>query len=166
MKRQLMMRTTIRARLTLVYGGLFLLAGMVLLGVTYVLVGQRMPRVDRGGPERQAAGCPPRPSCPRSARRAEHRGAADIRAEGAGRRAASSALDSLLTQGGIALAVVSAAAIAFGWLIAGRALQPLHQITDTARRIADATAPGAGCTSGSRCAGRRTRCGSWPTPST
>ena len=53
-----------------------------------------------------------------------------------------SALDSLLTQGGIALAVVSAAAIALGWLIAGRVLQPLHQITDTARRIADATAPG------------------------
>ncbi|MEK8108971.1 HAMP domain-containing sensor histidine kinase [Micromonospora sp. M12] len=34
------------------------------------------------------------------------------------------ALESLLTQGGIALIVVSAAAIAFGWLLAGRALQP------------------------------------------
>ena len=32
---------TIRARLTLVYGGLFLLAGLVLLAVTYVLVEQR-----------------------------------------------------------------------------------------------------------------------------
>ncbi|MEK8108972.1 hypothetical protein NKG94_37410 [Micromonospora sp. M12] len=39
-----MKRLTIRARLTLIYGGLFLLAGMVLLAVTYVLVDQRMPQ--------------------------------------------------------------------------------------------------------------------------
>jgi signal transduction histidine kinase len=48
------------------------------------------------------------------------------------------ALHTLLTQGLIALAVVSAAAIALGWLVAGRMLQPLHQITATARRIAAA----------------------------
>ncbi|GAB3149750.1 HAMP domain-containing sensor histidine kinase [Micromonospora sonneratiae] len=53
-------------------------------------------------------------------------------------------LDSLLTQGGIALMIVSAAAIAFGWLIAGRALQPLHQITETAHRIAGADTAGRG----------------------
>ena len=33
-----MTRLTIRARLTLVYGGLFLVAGMALLGVTYLLI--------------------------------------------------------------------------------------------------------------------------------
>jgi signal transduction histidine kinase len=49
-------------------------------------------------------------------------------------------LHTLLTQGAIALAIVSAAAIALGWLIAGRMLQPLHRITETARRIADAPA--------------------------
>ena len=53
-----------------------------------------------------------------------------------------SALNTVLTQGAIALAVVSAAAIALGWLIAGRLLQPLHRITDTARRIAYAPAGG------------------------
>jgi signal transduction histidine kinase len=36
--------------------------------------------------------------------------------------------------------VVGAAAIAFGWLIAGRLLQPVHRVTETARRIADAPA--------------------------
>ena len=41
------MRLTIRARLTLVYGGLFVLAGLVLLAVTYVLVSQRLPRQGR-----------------------------------------------------------------------------------------------------------------------
>ena len=50
------------------------------------------------------------------------------------------AMDALLTQGGIALAVVSAAAIALGWLLAGRMLQPLHRVTDTARRITAAPA--------------------------
>jgi signal transduction histidine kinase len=48
----------------------------------------------------------------------------------------SDALTSQLTQGGIALGVVGAVAIALGWLIAGRVLAPLHRVTDTARRIA------------------------------
>jgi signal transduction histidine kinase len=50
------------------------------------------------------------------------------------------ALQTLLTQGGVALVVVGAAATAFGWLIAGGLLQPLHRMTETARRIADAPA--------------------------
>jgi hypothetical protein len=37
-------RLTIRARLTLVHGGLLLLASVVLLGVTYMLVDQRLRR--------------------------------------------------------------------------------------------------------------------------
>jgi signal transduction histidine kinase len=51
-----------------------------------------------------------------------------------------STLDILVTQGGIALLVVGAAASALGWLVAGRLLQPLQQMTETARRIADAPA--------------------------
>ncbi|MGX9884834.1 sensor histidine kinase [Streptomyces sp. NPDC002276] len=50
------------------------------------------------------------------------------------------ATTSLLTQGGIALGVVGAAAAGFGWLVAGRVLAPLHRVTDTARRIAGAPA--------------------------
>ena len=37
-------RLTLRMRLTLVYGGLFLLAGLVLLALTYFLVVQQIPR--------------------------------------------------------------------------------------------------------------------------
>ena len=37
------MRLTVRTRLTLIYGGLFVLAGVVLLAITYVLVQQRLP---------------------------------------------------------------------------------------------------------------------------
>jgi nitrate/nitrite-specific signal transduction histidine kinase len=49
-------------------------------------------------------------------------------------------LDSLLTQGGLALLLVGVAAVGFGWLMADRVLRPLHRITDTAARIAAAGA--------------------------
>ncbi|MEU9843516.1 HAMP domain-containing sensor histidine kinase, partial [Actinomadura sp. NPDC048032] len=45
-------------------------------------------------------------------------------------------LNALLTQGGIALGLVGAAGLGFGWLLADRALRPVHAITETARRVA------------------------------
>ncbi|AGZ39730.1 sensor histidine kinase [Actinoplanes friuliensis] len=119
------MKLTVRGRLTLVYGGLFLAFGVVMLGVTYVLVSQRVPTktvmssVSAPGPAR------PEPEM------IFKRIAEDTRDD---------ALGALLTQGGIALLVVGAIAIALGWLVAGRMLQPLHQITATARRIAESPA--------------------------
>ncbi|MGW2200401.1 sensor histidine kinase, partial [Streptosporangium sp. NPDC001682] len=50
------------------------------------------------------------------------------------------ATTSMLTLGGIALVVVGGAAAGFGWLVTGRVLAPLHQVTETARRIAAAPA--------------------------
>ncbi|GAA3736028.1 HAMP domain-containing sensor histidine kinase [Plantactinospora mayteni] len=135
-----MKRLTIRARLTLVYGGLFLLAGVVLLAVTYVLVEQRMPgtvgvALNKTRLPESTAG---RVISPNDAEQFR------IFARQIQDEARDNALETLLTQGGIALAVVSAIAVAFGWLIAGRALQPLHQITGTARRIAGAGTAGHG----------------------
>lgn len=128
------MKLTVRGRLTLVYGGLFLVAGVVMLGFTYVLVSQQLPGktlVSGGGMigEAGVAGEPP----PELARPDVifQRVVADTRDD---------ALYALLTQGGIALLVVGAAAIALGWLVAGRMLQPLHRITETARRIAESPA--------------------------
>ena len=115
------MRLTVRGRLTLVYGGLFVVAGLVLLGATYVLVSHQLPVVAG-----IAADLPPN----------DVMGPASVQKFVADTR--ENTLHSMLTQGAIALVVVSAAAIALGWLVAGRMLQPLHQITATARRIADA----------------------------
>jgi signal transduction histidine kinase len=121
------MRLTVRGRLTLVYGGLFLAAGLVMLGFTYVLVSQRLPgkTLITGG----SVGAPP-PGAP-APDVVFQRVAADTRDD---------ALSALLTQGGIALLVVGAAAVAIGWLVAGRMLQPLHRITETARRVAESPA--------------------------
>ncbi|MEH1015161.1 HAMP domain-containing sensor histidine kinase [Micromonospora sp. CPCC 206060] len=138
-----MKKLTIRARLTLIYGGLFLLAGTVLLAVTYVLVDQRLTHGLgfnlRGSGSRSVP--LPQSGTPITAEQAETlRGLVRQVQEDARQ----DALDSLLTQGGVALAVVTVAAVAFGWLLAGRALQPLNQITGTARRIAGADSAGRG----------------------
>ena len=130
-----MNRWTIRVRLTVLYGGLFFLAGAVLLGVTYLLMSQRLDR-DLGDASDLAL---------RNEQLFERFGEngemvkqaiLDARAER--EQVREDALDSLLTQGGIALVGVGVVAGAFGWLVAGRALQPLQRITDTARRIAGA----------------------------
>ncbi|HEY0002901.1 MAG TPA: HAMP domain-containing sensor histidine kinase [Actinoplanes sp.] len=129
------MRLTVRGRLTLVYGGMFVLASSVLLGATYVLVSSRMPivatrisgeavRPDPLGPDSNGKIAPPTEELKQIVESTQD-----------------SALDTMVTQGALMLVVVSAAAIALGWLVAGRMLQPLHQITATARRIA--TAPDA-----------------------
>ncbi|BCL16682.1 sensor histidine kinase [Micromonospora sagamiensis] len=138
-----MKKLTIRARLTLVYGGLFLFAGTVLLAVTYVLVDQRLTRGlgfdlrsrDSGKVSLPQSGTKITPEQAETLRGLVRQVQEDARQD---------ALDSLLTQGGVALAVVTVAAVAFGWLVAGRALQPLNQITGTARRIAGADGAGRG----------------------
>jgi signal transduction histidine kinase len=119
------MRLTVRGRLTLVYGSMFFVAGLVLLGATYVLVSQSVPA---GKAFFGASTGPP----------SSINGNLLVQQVADGTR--NSALHTLLTQGGIALVVITAAATALGWLIAGRMLQPLHRITETARRIADAPA--------------------------
>ncbi|WP_329056285.1 HAMP domain-containing histidine kinase [Amycolatopsis sp. NBC_01488] len=119
---------SLRLRLTVLYGGLFLLAGGALLGVTYLLftqqVGRRVTFIAGTAP----AGLPVLPS-PESL---------DEQA----RQVREAAATSLLTQGAIALGAVAVLAAGLGWLVAGRALAPLRQVTDTARRIAAAAEPG------------------------
>ncbi|KUL30498.1 sensor histidine kinase [Actinoplanes awajinensis] len=113
-----------RRRLTLVYGGLFLLAGLILLGSIYVLGGQSKVTA-AGSMQREDVATPPN---------------GDVLFKTVIRETQADTMHTVLTQGAIALVVISAAAIALGWLIAGRMLQPLHQITATARRIAESPA--------------------------
>ncbi|MEV0133957.1 HAMP domain-containing sensor histidine kinase [Dactylosporangium sp. NPDC050688] len=123
-----MNRLTIRARLTLVYGGLFLLAGLLLLAVTYALLYQRLSAhtlvAGTAGDLPPGLAAPPKGDAMYVKQIKEN--------------VTNETGQVLLTQGGIALGVIALAATAFGWLIAGRLLQPLHQVTATARRIADA----------------------------
>ncbi|GAA4897106.1 signal transduction histidine kinase [Stackebrandtia albiflava] len=116
-------RLTIRARLTLVYGGLLLVAGVAVLGITYALVSRRDPEPSLNSVDSPVTGV----TGPKHV---------DESIEDTWR----GAMDALMTQGAIAVLLVSAVAVAAGWVVAGRLLRPLHRITETARRIADAPA--------------------------
>ena len=114
-----------RLRLTVVYGGLFLVAGLVLLLLTWLLVSRQLPgdMVFKAGTVEQLPGGEP----------------AQVIKQLSG-EVRDNTLATLLTQGLIALLIVAATAIALGWFVAGLLLRPLNQITATARRIADAPA--------------------------
>ncbi|MBC9719567.1 HAMP domain-containing histidine kinase [Streptomyces sp. TRM66268-LWL] len=122
-------RLPIRARLTLLYGGLFMVAGAVLLGVTYVLLdGALAGRLLTAYATSRKVGAPATEAPGSSFARTS-----EVQALEDGYRAAT--LQSLLNQGGIALAVLTVVATLFGYLMAGRVLRPLNRISDTANRI-------------------------------
>ena len=130
-------RRTVRLKLTMLYGALFLVCGAVLLAVTYFLVAQKLPAAATvnskagvaGGSTGQqvcfmqtsGGGSPPA-----------------LPASGCGallNQYRNDELDQLLTDSGIALAIMAAASIGLGWLVAGRVLRPLRTITTAARRM-------------------------------
>jgi two-component system sensor histidine kinase VanS len=130
---------TVRLRLTLLYSGLFLISGAVLLGITYLLV-RRSTRPDLI----VAGGSPPGPSGPRALKEAlanpdVARYVRDV-AERQYARALSlhaNDLHQLLVRSGIALAIMTAVSIALGWLVAGRVLRPLRAMTASTRQISE-----------------------------
>lgn len=140
-------RITLRARLTLIYGGLFFAAGIVLLGSTYALFHQQLTRGGAvqfesalgQGETRSATRLPaPKQTVLPGDGSALTGDEAQNFLIGERSRIENAATTSLITQGAIALAIVGGVAVGFGWLIAGRTLAPLRQVTETARRIAAA----------------------------
>lgn len=131
-------KNTIRLRLTLAYGGLFLVSATALLTLTYflaraqitngffiskgnggiakVLVTQQGVRVGNTVFNRQSVGVPD----PVTAAAAAQSGAT---------------LHTLVVDFAIALTVMAILSLWLGWLVAGHALSPLRTITNTARDI-------------------------------
>lgn len=139
-------RLTLRGRLTLLYGGLFMVAGVLLLGVTYALftanLGQQYRVIVKGTYLSPTAGHS-QPPPPTNDVYVLNKDGAVLTGSDAERvlqqqrdQVRQAAIKAMLTQGGIALIAVGALAAGFGWLVAGRVLAPLHRVTDTARRIA------------------------------
>jgi signal transduction histidine kinase len=127
-------RSTIRVRLTLLYAGAFFLAGAALVAAMYFVVGQALDRqltarvgITEHLPELSSTG----PGSPQRAHEAQEALRAQFQQD------RDDTLDTMLIASLIALGAVGVTAGGFGWLLAGRALHPLQQITATARGVAD-----------------------------
>ena len=110
-----MRRGSVRLRLTLLFGGLFLAAGAALLGITYglvsnatngIIVARNTIGVGAGAPITLDPG---------------QFQAHAVQYAGQTRAAENSAL---LVYSGIALAIMAVASVALGWFVAGHALRP------------------------------------------
>jgi signal transduction histidine kinase len=127
------LRPTIRIRLTLLYGGMFLIAGIMLLSIIYLLaaqalnVGSDLPfRIVSGGVSSQTCNFPAQPTA------AELNNAMNACVN----EQRQHALDDLLSRSLLALLGLAIIAFAFGYAMAGRVLAPLGRITRTARAVA------------------------------
>lgn len=134
------LRPTIRIRLTLLYGGMFLIAGILLLSIIYLLavqavgVGQQLPfQIESGRVSVSSDVCPALTSLTGSGHTQSQFNVALNDCVGQQRQRA---LDHLLSRSLMALLGLSVIAFAFGYAMAGRVLSPLGRITRTARQVA------------------------------
>jgi len=127
------LRPTIRIRLTLLYGGMFLIAGILLLSIIYLLAAQALD-VGSDLPFKIVEGKVTSETCnlPESASPSEFNSAMNECVNLQRRHA----LDDLLSRSLLALLGLAVIAFAFGYAMAGRVLAPLGRITRTARAVA------------------------------
>ncbi len=156
-------KTTVRWRLTLLYGGLFLISGAALLAVTYTLVAHATvqpsrPRAllnitERGPPpwavragKTQFVHPPKNRHVPHPSPGAVEQLRKNLLGSNAGRQVVVSVgsnqrisdLHQLIEESGIALAIMAIISALLGWLVAGRALRPLRTMTATTQQISEA----------------------------
>jgi signal transduction histidine kinase len=121
-----------RLRLTALYGVLFVVAGAMLLGVTYLLVLRALPGVGtmflgKGDNLILPQTSPPPSAFPGSLTAVQIAG-----------QAQQQVLGTFLIESGVALVLMAMISVLLGWIVAGRVLAPVHQITATARRLSQA----------------------------
>ncbi|MER5936504.1 HAMP domain-containing sensor histidine kinase [Streptomyces sp. NPDC001928] len=132
------LRPTIRIRLTLLYGGMFLIAGILLLSIIYLLAAQAINTGNEplfkivNGNQLQVTSdnCPAIKDSSLTISQFNDAISACIDDQ---RRVA---LDDLLSRSLLALLGLAIIAFAFGYAMAGRVLSPLGRITRTARAVA------------------------------
>jgi signal transduction histidine kinase len=144
-------RWTARLRLTLWYGGLFLLAGLVLVATSYLLVRQRLLPPNGGVKATsvqspivvcsQPEGCQTLPpgvdlSTPDATGGYQISGRQIIALKNSVLFQAMRTF--LQTMLGV-LGLTALGSLGLGWLVAGRVLRPLQQITATAQRLSERT---------------------------
>ncbi len=127
-------RSTIRVWLTLLYAAAFFLAGAVLVAVMYISMRAALDRQVTARAD-TTEHVPASATTEPGSQQAAHQAQKALLAQFA--RDRDDTLNTLLVASLVALGAVGVTAGGFGWLLAGRALRPLQQITATARRVAD-----------------------------
>ena len=136
-------RLTVRARLTLLYTGLFGVCGAIVVAVSYTLVARLRAQGQGNGQQPSASDLARFAARCRSEELSAHpdphvlvKCAAYFQQQGAqGQR--DFTLSHLLQYSLITVAVVIALAAALGWIFSGRALRPVLQITTAARAASE-----------------------------
>ena len=141
---------TIRLKLTLWYGGAFLLAGILLIALNFLLVRDSLTPA----PEKARAavaerfGIPPGvlefgslPGLPGQMQRYVQINGIPLPRllDEAQRELKDEALRQLWLKSLLALAIMTVITFGLAWVLAGRMLRPLHAITSTARRLSEST---------------------------
>lgn len=122
---------TIRLRLTLLYAGAFFIAGAILVALMYFYLDRSLDRRHGMGAQilvREYLAKRNRPIVTEELYTALTAQAAKERRD---------TLEAMLVWSLVCLGAIGIVAGGLGWLLAGRALHPLQQITATARRVAD-----------------------------
>jgi signal transduction histidine kinase len=133
-------KRSVRLRLTLLYGALFLASGAALLAINYILVkrqytGQFFFSTVGGDPGASIVGSVQGSSVQAPVPDPFSGVISKQQLIAGAKNTSTAALHQLLYQSGIALAIMAVVSIWLGWLIAGRALSPLRTITNAARDI-------------------------------
>ncbi len=118
-------QTTVRWRLTVLYGALFLACGAALLAITYALVAHantNHPLLSTFLEQKFGRPVPP-----------------EVKAASLWIRSQQQIADlhQLEIESGVALAIMAIASTVLGWIVAGRVLRPLRTITTTTRQISE-----------------------------
>lgn len=129
----LQLRPTIRIRLTLLYGGMFLMAGVVLLLLMYWFVQQAFQDVTNAAPK-LTLGQGVQMVAPDGSQITGSNFSSYLKQLQADQ--AHDALATLLRKALTALVCLAVIAFAAGYAMAGRVLSPLNRITRTAREVA------------------------------
>ncbi|MEU4224738.1 HAMP domain-containing sensor histidine kinase [Nonomuraea sp. NPDC026600] len=123
-------RLGLRMRLALLYGGLFFVAGSMLLWVTYLLTAKALNThfVTRFGGSMIAVSKEPPIGGPtmQQVRVDVEQGAATV-------------LNDMLRSSVVIMILIGVIAFVLGYLVADRALRPLDRVTETARRLSEST---------------------------
>ena len=130
-------RLTVRARLTLLYTGLFAVCGAIVVAVSYILVARLEPQgQSEQAPASFLARCRSEQLSAHPNDRLLAKCNAYFQLQGA-QHQRDVTLSHLLQYSLITLAMVLALAAILGWIVAGRVLRPLQRITAAARAASE-----------------------------